>query len=155
MCQNVSIGASFHDEPLSQWVFGRLESGAEVESLRRAAKTIVHIPNVNPRESTQDKIKEVEHIIHELGEWQGTEGRTGFQLVRTPEGKTLKIANLVDDNPLIRERVSATLRDSSQKDNRDSVDIINALGMAKEGFNWIWCEIRYDPPSAKIAMTIG
>ena len=33
-------------------------------------KTIIHIPNVNSRESTKDKIKEVEHIIEELGEWQ-------------------------------------------------------------------------------------
>ena len=38
-------------------------------------KTIVHIPNVNSRESTKDKIKEVEHIIEELGEWQGATRR--------------------------------------------------------------------------------
>ena len=36
-----------------------------------AEKTIVHIPSVNSRESTKDKIREVEHIIEELGEWQG------------------------------------------------------------------------------------
>jgi hypothetical protein len=30
-------------------------------------KTIIHIPNVNSRESTKDKIKEVNHIIEELG----------------------------------------------------------------------------------------
>jgi superfamily II DNA or RNA helicase len=41
-------------------------------------KTIIHIPNVNSRESMGDKIKEVEHIIHELGEWQGTDPETGF-----------------------------------------------------------------------------
>jgi len=32
------------------------------------------------------------------------------------------------------------LKDPSQKDNRDYVDVIIALGMAEEGFNWIWCE---------------
>jgi hypothetical protein len=32
-------------------------------------KTILHIPNVNSRESTKDKIREVEQIIEELGEW--------------------------------------------------------------------------------------
>ena len=59
-------------------------------------KTIIHIPNVNSRESTKDKIKEVEHIIHELGNWQGTDPATGFQLVETSDGRTLKIADLVD-----------------------------------------------------------
>jgi hypothetical protein len=40
-----------------------------------AEKTIIHIPNVNSRESTKDKIKEVEHIIEALGEWQGHRSR--------------------------------------------------------------------------------
>jgi hypothetical protein len=53
--------------------------------LNPAEKTIIHIPNVNSRESTKDKIKEVEHIIEELGDWQGTDPATGFQLVKTPK----------------------------------------------------------------------
>jgi hypothetical protein len=53
-------------------------------------KTIVHIPNVNSRESTKDKHREVEHIIDALGDWQGTDPATGFQLVKTPEGKVLR-----------------------------------------------------------------
>src|SRR5438309_4113407 len=56
-----------------------------------AEKTIIHIPNVNARESTKDKIKEVEHIIEELGEWQRTDPATGFQLVNTKDGAFLKI----------------------------------------------------------------
>src|SRR5690606_4130264 len=52
-------------------------------------KTIVHIPNVNSRESTKDKIREVEHIIDCLGEWIGTDPVTGFQLVKRPDGRTL------------------------------------------------------------------
>ncbi|MGE4124519.1 MAG: DEAD/DEAH box helicase, partial [Pusillimonas sp.] len=43
-----------------------------------AEKTIIHIPNVNSRESTKDKIKEVEHILGELGDWQGADPATGF-----------------------------------------------------------------------------
>jgi hypothetical protein len=35
--------------------------------LNPAEKTIIHIPNVNARESTKDKIKEVDHIIEALG----------------------------------------------------------------------------------------
>ncbi len=103
-------------------------------------KTIVHIPNVNSRESTKDKIREVEHIVEELGDWQGADPETGFQLVRTPEGRVLRIADLVDDDPNRRDRLAAALRDPAQRDNRDHVDIIVALGMAKEGFDWIWCD---------------
>jgi len=122
-------------------------------------KTILHIPNVNSRESTKDKIKEVEHIIEELGAWQGTDPKTGFQIVKTAEGKILKIADLVDDDPAKREQVSAALKDSAQKNNRDHVDIIIALGMAKEGFDWIWCEhaltIGYRSSLTEIVQIIG
>ena len=122
-------------------------------------KTIVHIPNVNSRESTKDKIREVEHIIEELGEWQGTDPKTGFQLVRTAEGRLLKIADLVDDEPDRRDLVSSALKDSSQKNNRDHVDIIIALGMAKEGFDWIWCEhaltVGYRSSLTEIVQIIG
>ena len=111
-----------------------------VKVLHAGEKTIVHIPSVNSRESTKDKIKEVEHIIEALGEWQGTDAATGFQLVRTQDGRVLRIADLVDDDPAKRDRVSAALKDPGQKMNRDHVDIIIALGMAKEGFDWIWCE---------------
>jgi superfamily II DNA or RNA helicase len=122
-------------------------------------KTIIHIPNVNSRESMGDKIKEVEHIIHELGEWQGVDPVTGFHLVRTPAGKTLRIADLVDDDPNKRNRVSAALRTSQIKTNRNFVDIIIALGMAKEGFDWVWCEhaltIGYRSSLTEIVQIIG
>lgn len=122
-------------------------------------KTIVHIPNVNSRESTKDKIREVEHILEELGDWQGTDPETGFQLVKPAEGKVLKIADLVDDDPAKRDRVSTSLKDPSQKNNRDHVDIIIALGMAKEGFGWIWCEhaltVGYRSSLTEIVQIIG
>ena len=122
-------------------------------------KTIVHIPNVNARESTKDKIREVEHILEELGEWQGTDPETGFQLVKTPDGRVLRIADLVDDNPAKRERVASALRDPEQKNNRDHVDIIIALGMAKEGFDWIWCDhaltVGYRSSLTEIVQIIG
>ncbi len=122
-------------------------------------KTILHIPNVNSRESTKDKIREVEHIIDELGEWQGADPNTGFQLVKTADGTILKIADLVDDDPGKRDKVSAALKDSAQKTNRDHVDIIIALGMAKEGFDWIWCEhaltVGYRSSLTEIVQIIG
>lgn len=124
-----------------------------------AEKTIVHIPSVNSRESTKDKIREVEHIIEEMGEWHGTDPATGFQLVKTPVGRILRIADLVDDDPVKRDRVSAALKDPAQKGNRDHVDIIIALGMAKEGFDWIWCEhaltVGYRSSLTEIVQIIG
>ncbi len=122
-------------------------------------KTIIHIPHVSSRESTKDKIREVEHVIEELGEWQGTDPQTGFQLVKTANGRVLKIADLVDDDPTKRERVAAALRDSTRMANRDYVDIIIALGMAKEGFDWIWCEhaltVGYRSSLTEIVQIIG
>lgn len=127
--------------------------------LSPSEKTIIHIPSVNSRESTKDKIKEVEHIIGELGSWEGTDPATGFQLVKTADGRLLRIADLVDDEPSKRDRVSAALKDPNQKNNRDHVDIIIALGMAKEGFDWIWCEhaltVGYRSSLTEIVQIIG
>lgn len=138
-------------------------SGSYVDDILKVLdageKTIIHIPNVNSRESTKDKIKEVEHIIEELGEWQGADPVTGFQLVKTAAGRVIKIADLVDDDPSKRDRVSTALKDPAQKNNRDHVDIIVALGMAKEGFDWIWCEhaltIGYRASLTEIVQIIG
>lgn len=138
-------------------------SGAYVEDILKvldpAEKTIVHIPNVNSRESTRDKIREVEHIVEALGRWAGTDPATGFQVVETPGGRMLRIADLVDDDPAKRERVAAALKDPAQKNNRDHVDIIIALGMAKEGFDWLWCEhaltVGYRASLTEVVQIIG
>ena len=127
--------------------------------LRPEEKTIIHIPNVNSRESTQDKIREVEHILEALGKWQGADPKTGFQLVETASGRVLKVADLVDDEPTRREKVAAALRDPVHKYDRDFVDIIIALGMAKEGFDWIWCEhaltVGYRSSLTEVVQIIG
>ena len=94
----------------------------------------LHIPNVNSRESTKDKIREVEHIIEELGEWQGADPKTGFQLVKTADGKILKIADLVDDDPAKREKVSAALRDSSAEEQPRSCGHHHRAGDGEGGF---------------------
>jgi len=148
--KNLDIGYFFYSGPYSNDILKVLNVGE---------KTIIHIPNVNSRESTKDKIREVEHIIEELGEWQGIDPETGFQLVKTSSGRILKIADLVDDDQIKRDRVSAALKDPSQKNNRDHVDMIIALGMAKEGFDWIWCEhaltVGYRSSLTEIVQIIG
>ncbi len=132
--------------------------------LDRSLKTIVHIPSVQSRESLKDKVKETEEIIDHLGEWKERDKETGFHLVEVREGpnqgKILRVADLVDDRePAQRERVMKALRDPAQKNNRDHVDVIIALGMAKEGFDWIWCEhaltIGYRSSLTEVIQIIG
>jgi len=148
--KQLDIGYFFYSGPYTDDI---------LKVLNPVEKTIVHIPSVNSRESTKQKIKEVEHIIEELGEWQGVDPTTGFQLVKTPGGAVLRIADLVDDDPSKRDRVSTALKDSAQKNNRDYVDIIIALGMAKEGFDWIWCDhaltVGYRSSLTEIVQIIG
>ncbi len=125
-----------------------------------ALKTIVHIPNVNARESLKDKQREVDEIMHGLGEWKGIDAVTGFHLIAAKDGRTLRVADLVDDSdPARRSRVLGALKDPAQKNNRDNVDVIIALGMAKEGFDWIWCEhaltIGYRSSLTEIVQIIG
>ncbi|MCH9808495.1 MAG: DEAD/DEAH box helicase [Alphaproteobacteria bacterium] len=148
--KQLDIGYFFYSEAYSDDILKVLDPNE---------KTIIHIPSVNSRESTKDKIREVEHIIEELGEWQGADPATGFQLVKTADGRELRIADLVDDDATKRDKVSAALKDPAQKNNRDHVDIIIALGMAKEGFDWIWCEhaltVGYRSSLTEIVQIIG
>ena len=139
-------------------------TGAYVDAVTKvldpALKTIVHIPNVNARESLKDKEREVNEIMHSLGEWKGIDPVTGFHQIQTREGRVLKVADLVDDSDLAqRSRVLTALKDPTQKNNRNHVDIIIALGMAKEGFDWIWCEhaltIGYRSSLTEIVQIIG
>ena len=148
--KTLNIGYYFYSGPYSDSI---------LEVLDPNEKTILHIPSVNSRESTKDKIKEVDHIINELGDWQGTDPETGFHLVKTPHGNTLKIADLVDDAPGQQARIQKSLRSPKAKSDRDYVDIIIALGMAKEGFDWIWCEhaltVGYRSSLTEIIQIIG
>lgn len=125
-----------------------------------ALKTIVHIPNVNSRESLRDKQGEVNDIMHALGQWMGVDEDTGFHRIQRPDGRVLKVADLVDDSDQARRsRVLAALKDTVHKNDREYVDVIIALGMAKEGFDWIWCEhaltIGYRSSLTEIVQIIG
>ena len=104
-------------------------------------KTIIHIPSVNSGESTKDKYGEVDAILDVLGTIQGQDSTSGIITIKTESGKLLKVADLVNEEG--RDRVSSYLANMSELDD---LDIIIALGMAKEGFDW---------PFAEYALTIG
>ena len=130
-------------------------------------KTIIHIPHRGSAEAFGEKHDEVGLIMGAIGEHVGRDPDTGFDLVkRASDGKVLKIADLVDDGDG-RSRIKAALQaeakgsDGKRDDEADraKVDIIIALGMAKEGFDWPWCEhaltIGYRNSLTEIVQIIG
>lgn len=126
------------------------------EVLDTNLKTIIHIPNVNSGESTKDKYDEVNQILDLIGEVDYQDEETGIIYVkRHTDGKILKIADLVDDQAG-REKVVEYLRNVKELDD---LDIIIALGMAKEGFDWPFCEhtltVGYRGSLTEIVQIIG
>lgn len=133
------------------------EMSALEEILDESKKTIIHIPSVNSAESSREKYEEVGHIIDALGDLESQDENTGVLYVKSKRsGKVLKIADLVNDNQKERDKISAYLRDSK---TADAIDIIIALGMAKEGFDWPYCEhaltIGYRGSLTEIIQIIG
>ena len=119
-------------------------------------KTILHIPNVNSGESTKDKLKEVDTILDIIGEVIQTTEDGIIILKRHGDGKILKVADLVNDDSKIREKVVNYLRNIKSVDD---MDLILALGMAKEGFDWPYCEhaltVGYRSSLTEIIQIIG
>lgn len=110
-------------------------------------KTIVHIPSVNSGESTKDKIEEVGRIIDTIGHVESTDPDTGIISVRRDDtGEIVRVADLVDDTDQKKRGDTLHYLSHTASKERDGVDIIIALGMAKEGFDW---------PFAEHALTVG
>jgi superfamily II DNA or RNA helicase len=133
------------------------ELSALEEILDENKKTIIHIPSVNSAESSKEKYEEVGHIIDVLGDLESQDENTGVLYVKSKRsGRMLKVADLVNDNPKERDKISAYLRNVKSPDD---IDIIIALGMAKEGFDWPYCEhaltIGYRGSLTEIIQIIG
>ncbi|MFD4492226.1 DEAD/DEAH box helicase [Lysinibacillus fusiformis] len=118
------------------------------EVLDTTKKTIIHIPSPNSGESTKEKYDEVDRILDELGEVQ-FDSETGLYFITESSGNILKVADLVTEDGVEgrenvgRGKAQEYIRNMSELDD---LDIIIALGMAKEGFDW---------PFAEYALTIG
>jgi len=132
-----SLGIGYH------FYQGRYTEAID-EVLDNTKKTIIHIPHPNSRESTkQGKHDEVGFIEDVLGEFIDEDKETGVRRIKTKDGRVLKIADLVNDDPIERPKIQKYLREIQ---SADDMDIIIALGMAKEGFDWPYCEV---------ALTVG
>ena len=109
------------------------------EVLDTHKKTIIHIPSVNQRASTGlGKYQETADIMKMIGTFDHKDYNTGIYYVKTEDGRMLKVADLVEDEQKERNMVQGYLQNIK---DRDDVDIIIALGTAKEGFDWQWCEM--------------
>jgi superfamily II DNA or RNA helicase len=145
-----SLGIGYH------FYQGRYLSAIE-EVLDTNKKTILHIPNVNAGESTKRKHEEVDFIIDSIGSIIKQDSKTGVMYVKRKEdGKTIKVADLVEDNPKDRDKIVAYLRGIKKAED---IDLIIALGMAKEGFDWPYCEhaltVGYRGSLTEIIQIIG
>ncbi len=126
------------------------------EVLDTDQKTIIHIPSPNQGESTKDKYKEVDTILDLIGVVEKQDPETGVIFLKRDDGKIIKIADLVNDNQEDRDKIVEYLRGMN---NEDDIDIIIALGMAKEGFDWPFCEhaltVGYRGSLTEIIQIIG
>lgn len=154
--KSLGIGYHFYQGKYFKPPFDKDISALE-EILDENLKTIIHIPNVNSGESSKDKYEEVGHIIDILGTVEYQDENTGVIFVKSKtSGRILKIADLVEDNPLNRDKIANYLR---QIESPDDIDIIIALGMAKEGFDWPYCQhaltVGYRGSLTEIIQIIG
>jgi hypothetical protein len=135
---------------------GRYLSAIE-QVLDTDQKTILHIPNVNAGESTKRKHDEVDAILDIIGTVEKQDPSTGVILVkRKSDNKIIKVADLVNDEPKERDKIVNYLRTMKELDD---MDLIIALGMAKEGFDWPYCEhaltVGYRGSLTEIIQIIG
>lgn len=119
-------------------------------------KMIIHIPSVNSRESTGDKSNEVGLLFDIIGSQLSRDSETGIYTFRSKSGKILKVADLVTDTD---NKQGVTLAALRNPENLDTLNIIIALGMAKEGFDWPQCEyaltVGYRASLTEVVQIIG
>ena len=84
------------------------------------------------------KYEETSQIIQLIGTKISQDYNTGIYQVKSFDGRILKVADLVEDDAKERNLMQKYLQ---QMKRREDIDIIIALGTAKEGFDWPWCEM--------------
>lgn len=135
-------------------------TGKWVDAVQKLIKTdkkmIIHIPSVNSRESTGDKYNEAQLLLGALGKVISRDGDTGIYTLITPSGKRIKVADLVTDSDNMQGVTITALRNEKIL---NELNIIIALGMAKEGFDWPQCEyaltVGYRASLTEVVQIIG
>lgn len=107
---------------------------------QRRGKDIIYIPHPMSRCSLGDKLVEVQKIINEYQNiHRGNSANFEDTLItlKIPKGE-FKILNLVDVHR--RTEKKELFRNEDIKKNRNTLDAIIALGMFKEGGDWIFAD---------------
>lgn len=153
-----SLGIGYH---FYQGRYNKIQPDSNMSALEEILdenlKTIIHIPSVNSAESSKEKFEEVNHIIDCIGDLEYQDTETGVLFVKSKRsGRLLKIADLVNDNQKERDKIVGYLREVNSPND---IDMIIALGMAKEGFDWPFCQhaltIGYRGSLTEIIQIIG
>ena len=108
------------------------------EILDTSKKTLIHIPSVQGRDAYTTKYDQVADIIDTIGEIVGEDPEHFIKIVKTSDGRLLKVGDLVEDDMGRRRALQAYLQ---RMNKPEALDILIALGTAKEGFDWQWCEV--------------
>lgn len=101
-------------------------------------KTLIHIPHPNSKTGAfMNKHDQVAEIIRYIGEIVDRDYTHYLYKVKTADGRILTVGDLVEDSKEQRDTLQSYLQ---RMNSSDSLDILIALGTAKEGFDWEWCE---------------
>lgn len=101
-------------------------------------KTLIHIPHPNSKTGAfMNKHDQIAEIIKFIGEIVDRDYNNYLYKVKTADGRILTVGDLVEDSREQRDALQSYLQ---RMNNRGSLDILIALGTAKEGFDWEWCE---------------
>lgn len=101
-------------------------------------KTLIHIPHPNSKTGAfMNKHDQVAEIIKYIGAIVDRDYNNYLYKVKTSDGRILTVGDLVEDKKEQRDALQSYLQRMNRK---DSLDILIALGTAKEGFDWEWCE---------------
>ena len=101
-------------------------------------KTLIHIPHPNSKTGAfMNKHDQVAELLKSIGEVVSRDYNNNLYKVKSADGRILTVGDLVEDKPEQRALLQSYLH---RMNSRDSLDILIALGTAKEGFDWEWCE---------------
>ncbi|MCM1296812.1 MAG: DEAD/DEAH box helicase family protein [Muribaculaceae bacterium] len=108
------------------------------EVLNTHKKTLIHIPHPNSKTGAfMNKHDQVAEIINYIGEIVDRDYNYYLYKVKTPDGRILTVGDLVEDKKEQRDALQSYLQ---RMNKPEALDILIALGTAKEGFDWEWCE---------------
>lgn len=104
-------------------------------------RTIVYLPSVGSKYySYGSKEKDLKQVYRAIagGKPKVKEEKSGLTLIKRGD-KWVKVVNLVDDTPALREKRKELIIAAHDGDGSD-IDIVVALNMFREGANWKWAD---------------